>query len=242
MCGRFTHLFTWKQLHRLMSLVSPEIELSQRFNVAPTQNAPVITSDQSLGGPALRLMRWGLVPSWAKDLAIGNSLINARAEGVDSKPSFRAAFKKRRCLVPISGFYEWQKVEGSKTKQPFYITPNASDDPWLLAGLWESWHDPALAKDAPPLETFTIITTDANQAMAPIHNRMPVILTLPDARHWINPDTPAQDLSPLLRPCPPQAMTFRKISTLVNSPRHDTPQCIQEVSDQDFGTIFSPKG
>jgi putative SOS response-associated peptidase YedK len=264
MCGRFTHLFSWQQLHRLMSLVSPEVTLPLRFNVAPTQLAPVIVHDEVMMGAALRSMRWGLVPSWAKDFAIGNSLINARAEGIDSKPSFRAAFQRRRCVVPVSGFFEWQKVEGSRKKQPYYITPAAplqrdsptataeSVEPWLLAGLWEAWHNPALSRNSAPLETFTIITTDANNAMAPIHNRMPVILDLATATQWIGPgdgavnrassgeDSAAQLLS-LLRPCPPERMAFHRVSTLVNSPRHDSAQCIQESSGEGFGSLFDQR-
>lgn len=255
-------------MHRLMSLVSPEVTLPPKFNVAPTQDAPVIVRGEA--GAALRSMRWGLVPSWAKDVAIGNSLINARAEGIEAKPSFRSAFKRRRCVVPVSGFYEWQKVEGSKTKQPYYILPSASKehspttaasmhatddvDPWLFAGLWEAWHDPALPKEAPALETFTIITTDANEAMASIHNRMPVILEPAQAKRWIGVEaagalkdaTPPEELGLLLKPCPPDRMAFRRISTLVNSPRHDTPECIREVtqrpSGKDFGSIFDQNG
>lgn len=265
MCGRFTHLFTWKQLHRLMSLVSPEVTLPLRFNVAPTQEAPVIVPEGA--GASLRSMRWGLVPSWAKDVAIGNSLINARAEGIEAKPSFRSAFKRRRCVVPVSGFFEWQKIERSKTKQPYYIVPSGSNghspttvaskhaidevDTWLLAGLWEAWHDPALPKDAPALETFTIITTDANEAMALIHNRMPVILEPAAANRWIgveaavsdgNEATSPEELALLLRPCPSDWMAFRRVSTLVNSPRNNVPECIQEITQRptgkDFGSIF----
>jgi putative SOS response-associated peptidase YedK len=251
MCGRFTHLYTWRQLHRLLSLTSAEVELPHRYNVAPTQVAPVVMHDDDAKGLTLRMMRWGLVPSWAKEIAIGNSLINARSEGVSSKPSFRAAFKKRRCIVPMSGFYEWQKVEGSRTKQPYYIIParpgsptsdaDESRDPWLCAGLWEAWHDPALASQAPALQTFTIITTDANEAMAPIHNRMPVMLDIAQARRWVSPETDASELAALLKPCPSNQMAFRRVSTLVNSPRHDSAQCIQEAAQQDFGNIFDQK-
>jgi putative SOS response-associated peptidase YedK len=256
MCGRYTHLYTWKQLHRLLALVSPEMLLSDRFNVAPTQSAPVVVFDDEVSGFVLRSMRWGLVPSWAKDILVGNSLINARAEGIESKPSFRAAFKRRRCIVPISGFYEWQKVEGEKAKQAYYITPAASKsgpvvgqsgdihDPWLLAGLWEAWHDPRLPKDAPWLETFSIITTEANQAMAPIHNRMPVILDPANCQRWIGAgggESGGSDLTALLRPCPPVWMAFQPVSSFVNSPRNDTPQCIQVACRQEFGNIFDQR-
>src|SRR5579862_4970302 len=132
MCGRYTHLYKWKQLHRLMSLLSPEVQPPMRYNVAPTQSAPVIVRDDDTGGAVLRTMQWGLIPSWAKEKAIGNSLINARAETIDTKPAFRDAFKRRRCVVPISGFYEWRAIEGQKGKQPLYITPT-DEEPWFLA-------------------------------------------------------------------------------------------------------------
>ena len=234
MCGRYTHLYTWKQLHRLLGLTSCEVELRPSYNVAPTQSAPVIVNGDSAGGASLRFMRWGLVPSWAKDIAIGNSLINARAEGIDTKPAFRAAFKKSRCIVPISGFYEWQKVEGQKAKQPFYIQPT-DGEPWLLAGLWESWR-PA---EGPPLESFVIITTRANAMVARIHDRMPVILGAPDARRWMAPTgAGGADLLSLLSPYPDEGMKAYPVSVAVNRPGIDSPALVQPLERRDFGGIF----
>jgi putative SOS response-associated peptidase YedK len=234
MCGRFTHLYKWRQLHRLLALLTPEDQIPIRYNVAPSQTAPVVVHDPALGGHALRMMRWGLVPSWAKDEGIGGSLVNARAEGIEGKPSFRAAFKRRRCLVPISGFYEWQKVEGSRAKRPHYIAP-ADGEPWLVAGLWEVWNAP----DGSALESFTIVTTEPNALMAGLHNRMPVILSADDARRWTHPDSvDAAVLAGLLRPCPDAGMVATPVSTVVNSPRHDSADCIRPADREDFGGIF----
>lgn len=237
MCGRYTHLFTWKQLHRLMGLTTP-VELPFRYNVAPTQSAPVMLS----GGGARRLefFRWGLVPFWAKDPAIGNRTINARSETVATSPSFRAAFKRRRCLVPASGFYEWQKVEGEGHKQPWYITP-ASEEIFAFAGLWEHWSgkDEHAGED---LHTFTILTTTANRAMAPIHDRMPVILSAGQFDTWLDPAV--EDgvvLSPMLAPCAPERLKFARVGTWVNSPRHEDAKCIEPAeSGAGEGGLFGP--
>src|SRR6185295_17035477 len=137
MCGRFTHLYKWRQLHRLLSLTSPEVSLPLRYNVSPTKSALVVFHDQGSNGIVLRFMHWGLVPSWSKAMPKGKPLFNARADGVESKPSFRVAFRRRRCVVPVSGFYEWQEVDGETSGQPYYITPGVSStgeesDPWLL--------------------------------------------------------------------------------------------------------------
>jgi putative SOS response-associated peptidase YedK len=168
----------------------------------------------------LVLFKWGLVPSWAKDAKIGNSLINARAESVAEKPAFRAAFRRRRCLVVADGFYEWQRT-GSK-KQPYFIRL-ADDRPFAFAGLWEFWEGP----DHSALETCALITTGANELMEPIHDRMPVILAPDDYDRWLDPalQTPEQ-LQPLLRQFPSGAMVAYPVSTHVNSPRNEDPRCI----------------
>ena len=219
MCGRFTHLLTWAQLHRLLRLTSDPIDLPIRYNIAPTQLAPVVRTTPE-GGRAVHMLRWGLVPSWAKELAIGNSMINARGETIATKPAFRAAFKRRRCIVPASGFYEWKKCEETKAKQPFYIT--ASDQsPLMLGGLWESWTSP----DGEIIRTFTIITTTPNEMMAVIHDRMPVILDPSDIDTWLDPEV--EDAGDLVRPFPAELMLASPVSTRVNSPRNDSPDCIQ---------------
>lgn len=246
MCGRYTHLYTWKQLHHLLSLVSPEVSLPLRYNVAPTQCAPVVVLDRDSQSMTLRFMRWGFVPSWSKSMPTGKPLINARADGIESKPSFRAAFRLRRCIVPVSGFYEWQQLDSGKSGQPHYVSPAGPSevrrsDPWLLAGLWEAWHDPSLPRDAPMLESFVIITTEPNTTMARIHHRMPVILDPVTANRWLVslPDSESTiDAQALLRPCPAEWLAIRPVSSLVNNPRHDSIRCIQEPEKKDLGSIF----
>jgi putative SOS response-associated peptidase YedK len=245
MCGRFTHLFTWRQLYELLALHGIECAIPSRYNVAPTQSAPVVTSDDENGFNILQQLQWGLVPSWADDPKIGSSLINARGETVATKPAFRSAFKHRRCIVPISGFYEWKPIPGSKIKQPLYITPTDQGDIWLLAGVWERWKGP----DGVPLQTFTILTTAANEAMAKIHDRMPVILDPADAQVWLHhptaaagTDDPTLNLS--ITQYPAERMLFTPVSRQVNSPRNDGPECVQPVpeqipdDDQNTGSLF----
>lgn len=209
-----------------MALTSPPMELAARYNVAPTQVAPVVRADGA--GRSLGWLRWGLVPSWAGGVGVGSSMINARAEGIDSKPAFRAAFKRQRCLVPVSGFYEWKKLDAGSRKQPFYITP-ASDEPLALAGLWDSWRPP----EGGAIETFTVITTAPNQLMASLHDRMPAILDPADLATWLDPLLEDRErLLGLLKPYPPELMRARPVSDRVNAPRNDDPTCI---------ALFTPK-
>ena len=189
-----------------------------RYNIAPTQNVMVVPNNTA---GHVSFFRWGLIPSWAKDPAIGNRLINARAETLGEKPSFRAAYLRRRCLILADGFYEWQAIPGSKAKQPMYIRL-ATKKPFAFAGLWELWRP-----DDTPILSCTIITTEPNALLAPIHNRMPVILP-PDAyARWLDPaeQKPAV-LNALLKPYPADLMTTYPVSRLVNSPTNDTPACI----------------
>lgn len=234
MCGRFTHLFTWRQLYELLALHGMEWAIPSRYNVAPTQSAPVVTSDDETGFNILQHLQWGLVPSWADDPKIGSSLINARGETVASKPAFRSAFKHRRCIVPISGFYEWKPIPGSKIKQPLYITPTDQGDIWLLAGLWERWK----GSDGAPLDTFTVLTTSANEAMLKIHDRMPVILEPAAAQVWLHHKSasaasPDSTLTSLIAQYPAERMLFTPVSRLVNSPRNDSSECIRFESETD---------
>lgn len=219
MCGRYTHLFTWEELHRLSTLTSPAIEIPRSWNVAPTQSAPIVRFIEG-SGRALSLLRWGLVPFWAEDPKIGSSLINARAETVTEKPSFRTAFKSRRCLVPVSGFYEWKKE--ADHKQPYYIRA-AAEEPLLFAGLWESWR-PKGTTEA-PLETYTILTTTPNELMTQLHDRMPVIIAPEDQARWL--EGSHYEAQPLLKPYPAELMMCHPVSTRVNSPRHNEAACIQ---------------
>ena len=194
--------------------------IRKRFNIAPTQEAPVVRVGDS-GAREVALLRWGLVPSWAKDLSIGNKMINARSETAAEKPSFRNALRRRRCLVPASGFYEWTGEPGRKI--PHAIT--VADQPvFAFAGLWESWNDKS-QPGAPPVETYTLLTTNANRALAAVHDRMPVILAAADQERWLHasPEEAAQ----LLRPYADDAMRERVVSTRVNNPRNESEDLLQ---------------
>jgi len=195
--------------------------IRKRFNIAPTQEAPVVRVGAS-GAREVAMLRWGLVPFWSKDLAIGNRMINARSETAAEKPSFRNAFKSRRCVVPATGFFEWKGDPGHK--QPYAVT--ASDQPlFAFAGLWESWHDKA-HPDAPPVETFTILTTDANETVAAIHDRMPVILPAGRVDEWLT--APSDKAQALLAPYA-GPVQVRAISKLVGNPRNDTPEVLADA-------------
>ncbi len=250
MCGRFTFLFTWKQLHALLALDAfPSFEIAPRYNAAPSQQAAIVRQDAGPGGPRRvgAAARWGLVPPWADSLAVGNMMVNARAETLTSKPAFREAFAKRRCIVPISGFYEWRthapaRARGSRSarhppKQPFYIR-RPDDAPMLLAGLWERWHDRA-TPTAPPVDSFTIITCPPNAFMARLHDRMPVILAPHAAELWLDPSAGPESLAPLLVPCPDAALSMHPVSTRVNSPKNDGPDLITPRPEQEPG-LFTP--
>jgi putative SOS response-associated peptidase YedK len=167
-------------------------------------------------------MRWGLVPSWADDVSIGNRLLNARSDGVATKPSFRSAFKRRRCLIIADGFYEW-KATAAKTKQPYHMH-RPDDRPFAFAGFWERWE-----KDEAPVESCTIITTDANTFIQQLHNRMPVILGADDYAKWMAPSVQEPGLiQPLFIPCPDDWLAMRPVSTVVNNARNETPECLND--------------
>lgn len=170
----------------------------------------------------LRLMRWGLVPAWAKEASIGHRMINARAETVAEKPSFRRAFESRRCLAPADGFYEWRKLEGSRAKIPMRFVLK-SREPFAFAGLWDIWRKP----DSGELRSFTIITTAANELLRPIHDRMPVILRPEDEEKWLDPGlSDPNRLSSFLKTYPAEEMEAYEVSTRVNSPKNDDPACL----------------
>ena len=225
MCGRFTLKTPVEVLADFFGLEEMP-DLTPRYNIAPTQ--PVVTVLVLTGDRQFRLMRWGLVPSWAKDLAIGNRMINARAETIAQKPSFRLAFAKRRCLIMADGFYEWPKKGADKT--PYYIT-RQDGGPMAFAGLWERWDPPAGGE---PVESCTIITTEANELIAPFHHRMPVILDPEHFDVWLDPglDDP-QALMALLQPYPAGEMTAHMVSTEVNRPSNDSPICIKPVPSRE---------
>jgi putative SOS response-associated peptidase YedK len=196
-------------------------EVAPRYNIAPTQPVAAIRLDES-GERELTYFQWGLIPSWAKDLTIGSRMIDARAETAAEKPSFRAAFKRRRCLLPASGFYEWQKTGDGK--QPIFVRP-AGDDLFGLAGLWEIWRD----AEGSELQTCTILTTAPNDLMEPIHNRMPAIIEPDDYSMWLDPGDRPEDGLHLLRPYPPELMAAYAVSTAVNNPRNEGRQLVEPI-------------
>jgi putative SOS response-associated peptidase YedK len=190
-----------------------------RYNIAPTQSAPVLLRDAA-GVLALDLFRWGLIPSWARDGSIGGRMINARCETVSEKPAFRAAFRARRCLVPAGGFYEWQRTGEGKIPQWIHA---ADGDLLTFAGLWERWDPP----DAEPVFSFTILTTTANPFLAPVHDRMPVLVTGSDRARWLEPGSTREELVELLRPAEDGLLSRYAVSTLVNSPRNEGEQLLE---------------
>jgi putative SOS response-associated peptidase YedK len=222
MCGRYTQLRSWPELVELYNItrVGPPPNLPARYNVAPTQNVPIVRRPEDAGGRELVLARWGLIPFWAKDAKIGTRTINARAETVAEKPSFREAFKRRRCLVVADGFYEWQKRTGGQ-KQPYFISV-ASEAPFAFAGLWETWNDPEGGR----VESCTIIVTEANEALRPIHDRMPVILRPDGFDPWL--DAAPGDARAMLQPFAGD-MTLYPVSTRVNNVRNDDAGCMERI-------------
>jgi putative SOS response-associated peptidase YedK len=219
MCGRFT-LFESGRILSKMFEAPLEDSPAARYNIAPSRPVLVVRCGPGSGRREFALAGWGLVPSWAKDKAIGNRLINARAETAHEKPAFRAAFRSRRCLIPASGFYEWQRME--KKKQPYFIRMK-DGRPFALAGLWEHWEGP----DGSAMETCAILTTGSNAVLAPIHDRMPVIVGHGDYERWLDPaDRKPESLAPLLAPCDAAGMIAYPVSPRVNSPANDDEGCI----------------
>ena len=222
MCGRFTLTANPTVVRDMFDLATVPENLEPRFNVAPTQPVAVITNEDA---STLTYHRWGLVPSWAKDITIGNKLINARAETAHEKPSFRTAFKRRRCLIPTSGFYECRKTGGSKAPHFIHMQGQA---PFAFAGLWEVWYSP----EGDQLRTCTILTTSANELIAPLHDRMPVILDPADYALWLSPDELlVEELIPLMKSYDPNRMDFYEVSPLVNKPVFDSPELIAPVTN-----------
>lgn len=229
MCGRFTQSTPAAKLIEIFSVMRMP-ELQPRYNVAPTQT--VLCIRESAGKRQADMLRWGLVPSWAKDLAIGNRMINARSETAAEKPSFRRAWKSRRCLIPTDGFYEWEKLGGQK-KQPWFI--HASDhEPFALAGLWESWKAKPDANsdgeaESTIVETFTILTTAANEDISEIHDRMPVIIPPESHATWLSESASLGQLQTLTKPSPTRTLNRYKISDFVNKPVNDSLKCVAPV-------------
>jgi putative SOS response-associated peptidase YedK len=220
MCGRYS-LHTHPEVVALYFQLGLVPEIAPRYNITPGTSVLIVRQDPAKGRLA-DLYRWGLIPSWAKDPAIGNKLANARGETVAEKPSFRSAFKRGRCLIPASGFYEWKKVAGRK--QPYYVRPVGADL-FAFAGLTERWMGP----DG-PVHSCTIITTDANDLMRDIHDRMPVIIAPEDHAAWLDPGNQATEkLKALLKPCPSERMAAHPVSPRVNTPKIDEPALIDPL-------------
>ena len=225
MCGRFTLATPEQDLVVQFNL--PEVpDLQPRYNIAPTQPVAAVRLPTADGDRELVMLHWGLIPFWAKDPGIGSRMINARAETVADKPAFRAAFRRRRCLVPADGFYEWQKQNGSK--QPFYIRLQ-DGRPFAFAGLWERWQD----KEGGVIESCTLLTTRPNELIRPLHNRMPVILHPHNYAVWLDPEVEDLDvLRRLLDPYPPGEMEAYAVSRYVNAPRNEGPDCIAPLAEE----------
>lgn len=213
MCGRFALEKIPKALLIAMGLTTPD--LKPRYNIAPTQTAPVVFRERN-DKPALEAMRWGLIPHWAKDISVGVRAINARAESVDTKPTFRDSFKRRRCLVPVSGFYEWKREPSGKGKIPYYFTNIEEEDGLILAGLWDIWKG-----GAGEVHSFTILTTAADSLMLPIHDRMPVVLSPDEWPAWLNPDSDIQAAKSILSTPSNVSMRYREADDFVNNPRNE---------------------
>lgn len=225
MCGRFTLTATADELRQLFDLADSPVlaKLAPRYNIAPTQPVVVVREHPKSGARTLDVMRWGLIPSWSKEPGTGAPLINARAETVADKPAFRSAFKRRRCLVPASGFYEWQAKDGHK--QPYYVHV-AGGVPFAMAGLWETWHGP----DGDEIDSCTIITTAANPLVRPLHERMAVILPPAAYGDWLDPTIEDPHLlQSLLEPFPAKQMDAYPVSTYVNAARNEGPECLARV-------------
>ncbi len=223
MCGRFTLTADPDQLRESFPwLEIPEGVLAPRYNIAPSQPVAVIPND---GKNRLDFFLWGLIPSWAKDPAIGNRLINARAESADEKPAFRAALRRRRCLILADGFYEWKTLPGRKAKQPVYVC-RIDNRPFAFAGLWEIWN----AADGSQILSCAILTTQPNDLLRPIHSRMPVILPEEAYATWLEPaEIDPRAVKRLLKPFPSLELKLYEVSTLVNNPANEDPACVQPL-------------
>ncbi len=221
MCGRYMIVSNTEALRRLFRFAELP-NLQSRYNVAPTQDVPAIRLGDD-GQTHLDMLRWGLVPSWAKEVKIGYKMINARAETVAEKPAFRTAFRKRRCLILADGFYEWRIEQGGR--QP-YLIRMADRSPFAFAGLWESWKNP---ESGETVESCTIIVTEANELVAQIHDRMPVILAPNDHDPWLYGDPERDDLRALFGPYPAKIMSASPVSKAVNNVRNDEASLIEPV-------------
>jgi putative SOS response-associated peptidase YedK len=244
MCGRFVSTNSVEEIAGYFGASFEAEEIPANYNVAPTQDVLAVVSDGSTadGAPALavRAFHWGLVPSWAKDVKIGSSMINARSETIADKPAFKAVFKKHRCIIPMSGFYEWRAAQadgpvnakGKPLKQPMFIH-RVDGEPLAVAGVWSAWRDKAGPRDAPWLHSCAVITTSANNTMSSVHDRMPVILPASKWHLWLDPTVSDTDvLREMLQPAPDDLLTMHKVSTDVNNVRNTGAHLIDTLPEE----------
>ncbi|WP_425802527.1 SOS response-associated peptidase [Desulfitobacterium sp. Sab5] len=228
MCGRFT-LIDFEEIAERFQISDDSVELKPRYNIAPSQEIPVILNQ---GSNSLAFFQWGLIPSWAKDPAIGNKMINARVETIDEKPAFKSLLRQKRCLIPADGFYEWKR--SGTFNQPYRITLK-NNRLFSFAGLWDTWSSPT----GEVINSCTVITTTSNELIETIHTRMPAILTPEQEKLWLDPKiTDSQFLKSLLRPYPSDLMTAYEVSKIVNSPKYDQPECIEPFEDNSLFKDF----
>ena len=241
MCGRYALMAKQEELARrfLLRKMSEELlkTLRPRFNISPSQTVAAFRASREDGAREGVNLSWGLVPFWAKDFKISCKMINARSESAAEKPAFRAAFKSRRCIIPASGFYEWHRPKDEGRKQPFFFSLK-EDEPMALAGLWERWRDP----HGENRETCAILTTSANEIMQGVYHRMPVILGEESLDLWLDPSVAERKrLEPLFRPFLSERMRRIPVSNLVNSPKNDGPELLEEV-DLETGQFLNSQG
>jgi putative SOS response-associated peptidase YedK len=227
-CGRYSLATPAGNDLRARFGLGESLEIRQRFNVAPGDDIVAVTTTKE-GEPRGDLLRWGLVPFWAKDIKVGYKMINARAETLGDKPAFRDALTTRRCLIVADGFYEWETIPGQKRKQPWHVT-RADGAPFAFAGLWAIWHG---GEGDEPLRSATIITTEANRTLADIHDRMPVMLPDQGAEEaWLDHDTPRELVHELLVPLPDELTARRAVGPAVSDARYDGPECLDDAEPQ----------
>lgn len=223
MCGRFRLTSSAEKIGDLFQ-IKVSRAIAPRYNICPTQPVEIVRISPASNQPELSPVLWGLIPPWSKDLSLAAKMINARAETAHEKPSFKNCLKRRRCLIPVDGFYEWQ--QNVKPKQPFHIRMK-DGQPFALAGIWEIWHGP----NGEEIESCAILTTEANELMKPFHHRMPVILRADQFPLWLDPDIQElEQILPLLRQFPAEEMLASPVARTVNNPRIDDARCIEEIA------------
>ena len=235
MCGRYVAASHPDQIAAYFGAEPPSTQIAPNYNVAPTNDVYAVVADAD-GVRQLQTFHWGLVPLWAKDIKIASKMINARSEGLLEKPAFKSSFRKHRCIIPMDGFYEWQAgggaqltAKGKPAKQPFFIH-RTDGEPLAVAGLWSAWRPKDSEPDTPWLHTCTVITTAANDTMAPVHDRMPVLLPASEWETWLDPANDRLiDLHGLLVPAPNQLLTMHPVSTEVNKVSNKSAELIVEI-------------